>query len=163
MMAGASGWRYATVSLTFWHDLKVRAWSDDGRMLALYLLTNPHRSGEGFYHLPLRLAADDLRWDDERFATALAELRADDFVDVDEIARLVLVVKALKYQPDIRGKASVKGALNALDRAKGSPRLFGRFLDAVDAYQPDLAAAIREHYNLPEGPYQGPTEAPGEG
>lgn len=154
-MAGASGWRFSTVSLTFWNDPDVRAWSEDGRMLALYLLTNPHRSGEGFFHLPLRLAADDLAWSDERLALRLEELRAADFVDVDEAARLVLIVKALKYQPDIRGPASLKGALNALDRARGSHRLFGRFLDAADAYQPDLAAAIRLHYGLPEGPYEG--------
>lgn len=159
-MAGASGWRYATVSLTFWNDLAVRAWSDDGRTLALYLLTNPHRTGEGYYHLPLRLAADDLGWDDARFADALAELRADDFVDVDETPRLVLIVKALKYQPTISGPSSLRGAINAIERAKGSPRLFGRLLAAADDYQPDLAAAIRAHYHLPEGAYQGAGEGP---
>jgi hypothetical protein len=162
-MAGASGWRYATVSLTFWNDLAVRAWSDDARMLALYLLTNPHRSGEGFYHLPPRLAADDLGWNDARFADALAELRADDFVDVDEKARLVLIVKALKYQPPIHGPKSIQGAINALERAKGSPPLFGRFLAAADDYQPDFAAAIRSHYRLPEGAYEGATGGAMEG
>jgi hypothetical protein len=154
-MAGASGWRYATVSLTFWNDLAVRSWSNDGRLLALYLLTNPHRSGEGYYHLPLRLAADDLGWLDGRFDAAMAELQADDFVDVDEAARLVLIVKALKYQPHIGGNPSLRGAINALEKTQGSPRLFARFLTAADDYQPDLAAAIREHYGLPEGPYQG--------
>jgi hypothetical protein len=157
-MAGASGWRFATVSLTFWNDLKVRGWSDDGRMLALYMLTNPHRSGEGYYHLPLRLAADDLGWPDERLTAAMAELQATGFVDVDKAARLVFIVRALKYQPTIKGTPSLRGAINALERAKGSPRLFARFLAAADDYQPDLAHAIREHYDLPPGPYEGASD-----
>lgn len=156
-MAGSSGWRYATVSQSFWNDITVRGWTDDGRTLALYLLTCPHRSGEGFYHLPLGLATDDLVWGLERLRTALGELTATDFVDVDEPARLVLICKALKYCQTVKGPPSIKGAINALEKAKGSPRLFGRFLHAADAYQPALAAAIRAHYRLPEGPYEGPT------
>lgn len=157
-MSDQGGWRYSTVSLSFWNDLAVRSWSDDGRVLALYLLTCPHRSGEGYFHLPLVLAADDLGWQRERLDAALGELRHSDFVDVDSQPRLVMIVKALKYQPAIRGASSLKGALNQLERAKGSPRLFGRFLDAADAYQPDLADTIRRHYGLPEGPYQGAEE-----
>lgn len=154
-MAGGSGWRYATVSLTFWNDTKVRGWSDDGQKLALYLLTNPHRSGEGFFHLPMGLAVDDLGWERGRLDATMAELVESGFVEVDEAARLVLIVKALKYAPTIKGPPSITGALNALERATGSPRLFGRFLAAADDYQPDLAAAIRSRYGLVEGPYEG--------
>lgn len=158
-MAGASGWRYNTVSVTFWDDTKVRSWSEDGQRLALYLLTNGRRAGEGFYHLPLGLAADDLSWPRERLSVALEELTDTDFVDVDQGARLVFIVKGLKYQPDIRGAASLKGALNSLSKANGSPRLFARLLEAADAYQPDFAAAIRSHYGLPEGLYEPPGRA----
>lgn len=151
-MAGAA--EYGTVSLTFWNDRKVRGWSDDERLLALYLLTNPRRSFEGFFHLSLRAAADDLGWPDERFATAMDKLRAVDFCDYDDAARLLLLVKGLKYQK-IKGEPSIKGAIRALERTKGSDELFGRFLAAADAYQPEFADAIRKHYDLPEGPYRG--------
>lgn len=157
LIAGSAGWRFNPVSVTFWDDLKVRAWTEDGQRLALYLLTNSKCSGEGFYHLPLGLAADDLSWPLERLRAALDELVATDFVDVDEPARLVLIVKALKYRPDVRGPGATKGALNGLEKATGSPRLFGRFLDGADAYQPDLAAEVRRHYGLPEGAYQPPS------
>ena len=155
-MGGATGWRYNTVSVTFWDDTKVRSWSEDGQRLALYLLTNGKRSSEGFYHLPLGLAADDLSWPLERLSAALAELTATDFVDVDQDARLVLIVKGLKYAPHIAGRAPTKGALNSLEKAQGSPRLFARVLEGADAYQPDFAGEIRRHYGLPEGPYQDP-------
>ena len=154
-MAGASGWRYNAVSDTFWDDEKVRKWTDDGRYLALYLLTCSRRTGEGFYRLPLVNALDDLGWERGRLDAAMRELCESDFADHDEDARLVLIVKALKHHPPIHGAASIKGAINVLDKAKGSPRLFSRFLAAADRYEQDFAAAIRHHYDLPEGPYQG--------
>ena len=158
-MAGATGWRYNTVSVTFWDDTKVRSWTEDGQRLALYLLTNARRSSEGFYHLPLGLAADDLTWPLTRLHAALKELTDTDFADVDEKARLVLIVKGLKYSPTLQyGKKgmgpTMRGALNSLDKAHGSPRLFARFLEAADDYQPDFADAIRAHYHLPKGAYQ---------
>lgn len=143
--------RYGVVSLTFWNDVKVRSWSDDGRTLALYLLTCPSRSFEGFFHLPLALAASDLGWDMERFRSALDELISTDFCDVDEDARAVLIVKRLKYQK-VSGEKSIRGAINALELVNGSPRLFDRFLSAADKYAPDLSAAIRRHYGIPEAP-----------
>ena len=147
--------RYGTVSLTFWNDVKVRGWTDDGRVLALYLMTCPHRSFEGFYHLPLALASSDLGWSSERLTVALDELVSTDFCDADEPARVVFIVKALKYQ-QIRGRFSIQGALNSLSLVNGSPRLFGRLLNAADTYQPELAAEIRRHYDLPKGPYREP-------
>jgi hypothetical protein len=151
----ASGWRYGRVSLTFWNDLKVRAWSEDARALALYLMTGPHSTGEGFFHLALETAAGDLSWPMSRLRPALAELIADDFADVDEAPRVVFIVRALKYANTIKGAPAIKGALNVLAKVNGSPRLFGRFLEAADRYQPLLAAEIRALYSIPEGPYQG--------
>lgn len=152
-MAGSSGWRYGTVSVTFWNDAKARGWTMDGRFLALYLLTGPTATGEGFYPLPFGLAADDLSWTAERLEAAFAELTGSDFADVDRDARLVFVVKALKYTAQIKGPKSITGAINALEKSQGSPRLFARFLLAADHYQPDFAAEIRAHYKLPDGDY----------
>lgn len=150
------GWRYNTVSATFWDDEKVRAWTEDGQRLALYLLTCSHRTAEGFYRLPIATGLDDLKWTRKRWDIALVELAEAGFCEYDEPARLVLIRKALKYAHRIGGHASIQGALNILENAKGSPRLFGQFLAAADRYQGELAAAIRHKYELPEGPYEGP-------
>lgn len=152
--------RYNTVAPSFWNDATVRGFSEDGRTLALYLLTNQHRAMEGFYVLPRGLALDDLQWEGERYDAAAAELTAVDFAAWDEVARLVLIVKALKHAQKISGWSAIKGALTQLDEAKGNEELFGRFLAAADKYQPELAAAIRERYGLKEGPYQAPSQAP---
>jgi hypothetical protein len=154
----APGWSYNTVDVSFWDDEKVRAFSEDGRTLAIYLLTCSHRTAEGFYRLPATVAIDDLSWTRKRWDVALAELVKMDFADYDQAARLVLVIKGLKYHPPIHGPKSIKGALNVLDKAKGSPRLFGKFLAAADKYEPDFAAGIRHHYDLPDGPYEGASD-----
>jgi hypothetical protein len=151
----APGWTYNTVDVSFWDDEKVRGWTEDGRTLGVYLLTCSHKTGEGFYRLPATIVLDDLKWIRPRWHEALAELIETGFADYDHGSRLVFVVKALKYHAPIHGRSSIKGALNVLEKAKGSPRLFGKFLAAADKYEHDFAAAIRAHYKLPEGPYQG--------
>ncbi|MDR5728414.1 MAG: hypothetical protein RB191_13385 [Terriglobia bacterium] len=151
----APGWTYNTVDVSFWDDEKVRGWTEDARTLGVYLLTCSHRSSEGFYRLPVSSATDDLRWTVERWEAALAEIIGTDFADYDDGARLVFVCKGLKYHAPMHGRPTIKGALNVLEKAKGSSRLFGRFLEAADKYEPEFAAAIRSKYGLPEGPYQG--------
>jgi hypothetical protein len=142
------GWRYNAVSSSFWDDEKVRAWTEDARHLALYLLTCPHRASEGFYRLSVASATDDLQWTRERWDAALQELVKTDFADYDEGARLVLIHKSLKHGNPIHGPKTIKGALNALDRAKGSRRLFDKFLAAAEKYEPAFARAIRHEYGL---------------
>ena len=48
----ADDFRYHKVSPRFWADEKVLRWNDDAKMLALYLLTCPHRTTEGLFRLP---------------------------------------------------------------------------------------------------------------
>jgi hypothetical protein len=85
----------------------------------------------------------------------MAELVETDFADYDETSRLVLIAKALKHHQPIRGPKTIKGALNVLEQAKGSPRLFGKFLAAADRYEREFADAIRSKYELEPGPYEG--------
>lgn len=149
-----SGWRYNAVSNTFWDDDKVRAWPEDARSLALYLLTSEHRNAEGFYRLSMATAADDLQWDVERVKAAMKDVVASGFAEYDDRARVVLVMKALKYQAPKPGRpASMQGAVSAVVAVQGSPRLFGLLLEAADKYAPAFGRALRSHYGLPPGPY----------
>ena len=99
----APGWSYNTVDVSYWDDQKVRSWTEDGRVLGIYLLTCSHRTAEGFYRLPVTVVLDDLQWTRERWDTALTELIETDFADYDDGPRLVLVCKGLKYHPPIHG------------------------------------------------------------
>jgi hypothetical protein len=146
---------FAPVERRFWSDLKVRGWASDETprgsdmtMLALYLLTNKASSLEGFYELGISAMADDLQWTPDRVSEALALLIEDDFVDYDETARIVFVVRALKNHGPMRQERIINAAIKQLAHTQGSPRLFIRFLAAAERYKPEFAAAIRAHYGL---------------
>lgn len=140
-------WRYQPVVSRIWRDTRFRAFTEDGRALALYLLTCPDRTTEGFYSLQRVNLLDDLHWDEGRFYRALVELVDAEFASYDDKAQVAFIAKALKFHPP-RGVKSIKGAINVLDSTMDAPTLFGRFLDAADRYAPLFAAAIRERYGI---------------
>ena len=43
---------YGQVQSAFWQSIDVQSWSDEGKLLALYLLTGPHANGIGCFRLP---------------------------------------------------------------------------------------------------------------
>src|SRR6266516_3278016 len=60
--------RYHRVDPRFWTDLAVLGWSDDAKLLALYLQTCPHRTTKGLFRLPKAYIQADLEWSAERLA-----------------------------------------------------------------------------------------------
>lgn len=119
--------KFASVSPEFWTDTTVGGWSDSQKLLALYLLTCPHRNLQGLYRLSVRYAADDLGWSTQRTKRALEELVEDGFAEYDWKAKVVLLPKALRYyQPKTRPQLT--GALQALAKVPDTP-LKQRFTD----------------------------------
>ena len=137
--------RYFRVSPKFWADS--HDWSEDARTVALYLLTCEHRNTEGLFRLPEMYAVEDLGWDPERFRDGFGELIGRGFVEHDPDAKVVLIVKALKYQrPDNENHAKAAGKRLA-ELPKN--RLESRFLECVDRYAPKVSDDIRDA--MPEG------------
>ena len=62
------------MSPLFWTDARVRQWDDPTRMLALYLLTCPHRNLEGLFRLPLSYVTADLDWPMAKLREAMRQL-----------------------------------------------------------------------------------------
>lgn len=146
-------WTYNQIAGTFWQDRKIRSLSPDGRTLALYLLTCPDRSAEGFFTLPAVMPANHLLWQKERLDGAWADIGrelgkdGEPFALYDSDAEVVLICKALKYHPP-KGIKSIRGALKVLDGVHDAPVLFDRFVAAADRYAPEFASAIRERYMM---------------
>lgn len=154
---------YYPISPRFWSDPGVRCWSDDTRLLALYLLTCRHRSQEGLYLLPPEYAAADLRWPLEKFTATLAVLIDAGFAAFDEAGQVVLVRNALKYQPP-KGAKQVAGALAAIQQLPETNLLRELYLLALTHSKP-LSDALSKRYptvtTQPEIPHRrgipGPT------
>lgn len=151
-MSDKQGRVYWRVSPLFWTDEKVTGtdgtppWSDDTKLLALYLLTGPHRNLEGLFRLPLAYIAADLGWDMERLREPFRVLLDERFIEYDNKACMVLIVNALDYQSPDNDNHAIAG-VKKLAELPPSP-LFARLLQLADLYSVPLARQLRER--LPE-------------
>jgi flagellar biosynthesis/type III secretory pathway protein FliH len=147
---------YSRVSPRFWAETCRDGWTDDMKLLALYLLTCPHRRTEGLYLLPLGYMAEDLRWSGERVSASLAQLISEGFAEYDATARVVFLPRALKYQrPDNRNQIT-----HAVRSVLELPETYlkARLLAAASQYAQGFAQALREA--LPQALAQGYTDPP---
>ena len=90
---------YGKVYASFWSSATIRGLSDDGRMLALYLMTSPHTTIIGAFRLPDGYVCEDLQWSVERVAEGFAELFANGFANRCETTKWVWIRKHLDWNP----------------------------------------------------------------
>jgi hypothetical protein len=109
---------YGKVHTTFWSSTTTRNLSEDGRALALYLLTSPHSTITGVFRLPDGYVCDDMQWSSERVAEGFAELFRKGFANRCETTKWVWISKHLKWNepenPNQR-KSAAKVALSIPD------------------------------------------------
>jgi hypothetical protein len=139
--------RYHRVSPKFWSDPTVLGWDDDTRLLALYLLTCEHRTTEGLFRLPRQYVLADLEWLPERLSEPFQRLIDDGFIEYDDDARVMLIVKALAYQ----APSNPNGVKSALKTVASLPpsRLYSRFYSLAEQYSERLHEALPEPLDEP--------------
>lgn len=100
---------YGKVYTAFWGDPKIRSLSDDGRMLALYLLTCQHSNMLGLFFIPDVYAAHDMKWTPQRVSKGFAELSRNGFATRDEGSEYLFISNFPKWNPFENGNVA-KGA-----------------------------------------------------
>lgn len=109
---------YGKVYSTFWSSSTTSTLSDDGKLLALYLMTCSHATIAGVFRLPDGYVAEDLSWDTNRVAQGFAELFAKGFANRCATTKWVWVCKHLEWNkpenPNQR-KSAAKIALSVPD------------------------------------------------
>jgi hypothetical protein len=88
---------YGKVHTSFWTSSTTRGMSEDGRALALYLLTSPHSNQIGCFRLPDGYVADDMQWPAERVSEGFAELFRNGFATRDQGSSWVFIHLFLKW------------------------------------------------------------------
>lgn len=83
--------KYGKIETGFWRNPKVRALSDDGKLLLAYLFSCPHANALGCFVLPMAYIADDMKWSVKKSAETLSELLSNGFVTRDEACDLILI------------------------------------------------------------------------
>lgn len=121
---------YGKVHSSFWTSDNIRAMSEDGRALALYLLTCQHGTIAGVFRLPDGYVCEDIQWNAERVSETLCELFANGFATRCEHTKWVFVHKHLEWNPPEnpnQKKAAAKMALQVPDSCCWKAEFIGRF------------------------------------
>lgn len=88
---------YGKVHSSFWASKTINMLSDDGKMLALYLLTSPHSTISGIFRLPDGYVCEDMRWSAERVSKGFAELFEKGFANRCETTKWVYIYKHFEW------------------------------------------------------------------
>lgn len=136
---------YGKVKTEFWQDDRVKQMGDDGKTLALYLLTCPHGNGVGCFMLPAGYAQEDLGWDHERVRRTLSELLSLGFIqrDGNGLTRLVNWWKHNSVENPNVGKALAK-AIDALPNKRG--QIFQDLIDSLEPFAERFPERFLERY-----------------
>lgn len=127
-----------------WSSVWTEPWTEDGRLLALYLLTCDHRTTEGLYRLPKAYMLADLGWTADRLQPAFLELVETGFAEYDDDAHVVLLLGALKRQQPANPNAAT-AAVRAIENLPETV-LLPRFYALANTYSERLAERLRERF-----------------
>lgn len=122
---------YGKVFSSFWISDDIRGLSEDGRALALYLMTSPHGNMLGCFRLPNAYASDDLQWSFERVSAGFGELSQNGFATRCERSYWTVIHKHLKWNK-----------LDNENMGKAAAKLFDSFA-APDSVKVILVQALR--------------------
>jgi hypothetical protein len=90
---------YGKVHSTFWSSQTIAALSDDGKLLALYLMTCGHGTIAGVFRLPDGYISEDLgaTWTAERLGGAFTDLEKNEFAKRCPTSKWVWIIKHLDW------------------------------------------------------------------
>ena len=107
---------YSKVSPAVWQSERFNSLpSDDGRFVYLYLLTNGHQTSAGAYRLPDGYACVDLRWPEERYVKARAELVAADLIEFDTSTSVLMISRWFRHNPPMN-RSHLRGIERLLEK-----------------------------------------------
>lgn len=124
---------YGQVYSTFWTSQTTSGLTDDGKLLALYLMTCPHANGLGCFRLTDGYVMDDLRWVRERVTKGFAELLANGWANRCETTGWVLISKHL-YWNKPENPNQVKSVARLASMVPLNANITGALKAALDQY-----------------------------
>jgi hypothetical protein len=90
---------YGKVYSRIWESPDFRGLSEDGRTLALYLLTCQHGTIAGAFRVPDGYACEDLQWCSERVSEGFSNLAEKGFATRCEVSKWVWIGRYLLWNP----------------------------------------------------------------
>lgn len=121
---------YGQIQCSFWSDPDAQGLSDDGKLLACYLMTGPHSNGIGCYRLPDGYIQADLGWTQQRVSKGFAELFQIGFSERCETTFFVLIPKFLKWNPIANGNVA-KAREKEFEAISKKASVFAKLCDSL--------------------------------
>lgn len=119
--------RYTPIRSDIWIDEEVEQLSPEGKLLYVYLLTNPYSNLAGYYQIIPRHIASDLKIEEEKILPILLDQKKLWKYDPD--TRQILIPSYLKYNK-VGGEKQIK-ALNSQIKGLSKCELLKYFLHGV--------------------------------
>jgi hypothetical protein len=110
--------------------------------MALYILTNSHRNSEGLYRLPKYYIAGDLSISPREVNMLLDKLISCNFIQYDESNSIILINKALKYDPTKNKNHQISAAKKLTELPK--TYLFNELLKSAEKFNKSFADFLKE-------------------
>lgn len=156
---------YGKVNEAFWDSERIDGLSDRAALLALFLVTGPHRNAIGCFKLGRGAIMDTPRfdkWGSEGVSEALQELTEKGFIVRDERTGWTFITKGLKHDP-IKGRNAAVGALRLALRVPVESNVYKALIEQLEPQLRKEEAHLRKVDGWPlENPYEPPSEAPSE-
>ncbi len=124
---------FGVVHTRFWEWAQEMELSDQGKLIAVYLLTCRHSNSLGCFRLPKEYVSADLGYSIDRVSKGYAELINKDFLAYCETTKYIFIPKYLKWNPPQNPKHA-KGILKLIKQLPESFTLIGKMRESCDLY-----------------------------
>lgn len=141
--------RYNRVSPKFWPDTKREGWDEKEKHLGLYVMTCPHRTTEGLFHLPQPYICSDLEWDTGTLSEPFGKLLSRGFIHYDDDAEVILLTNALRYQAP-ENPNQIKAAVAHIEELPPTP-LLSLLTTLAEGFCQPFAKALRDTFGTLAG------------
>lgn len=137
---------YRTICTQLWTDKKVQRLTVQGKLLFVYLITNPHTHLSGIYYLPQELMRKETGLSDTLCHTLLDTLSKEERAHYDQETSTVFVVNMFEYQG--KGPKNEKSAAKQLETLHHT-RLIALFLERYPGVKPFCSDTLSIPYRYP--------------
>jgi hypothetical protein len=126
---------YGRIHCAFWTSTDIQSMSEDGRWLAMYLLSSPHTTIIGAFRLPDGYICEDMKWTPERVSKGFNELLSKGFANRCGTTKWVWIRKFLEWnspENPNQWKAARKVAAQIPDGCSWKAEFEGYFVALTD-------------------------------
>ncbi|WHZ16641.1 MAG: hypothetical protein OJF52_003491 [Nitrospira sp.] len=107
--------RYRKIDTKIWNDQNFQAFTDDGKLAFLFLLTHPHMTAIGAMRATIPGLAAELGWPLKRFRVAIQAPLSKAMIEVNEKACYIALPKFLRYNEPEGPNSVIKAWPQALN------------------------------------------------